>query len=77
MLAPHIDKARGGRYRVLRSALGFAPVLRFPNLDQALPLPPAELNNWNGDEYTLVNTARGVTLKEKPPQAIAALPRAP
>ncbi len=72
MIAPHIDKARGERYWVLRTALDFDPDLRFPNLDQVLPLPPAELPTWNGDEDTLINAAKGVTLKEKPPQTTAA-----
>ena len=72
MLVPQIDKARGERYWILRTALDFEPDLRFPNLDQVLPLPPAELPSWNGDEDTLINAAKGVTLKGKPPQATAA-----
>ena len=66
MLAPHIDKARGQRYRLLGDALGFDSNLRFPNLDQVLPLPPAPLPNWDGDRDKLINAAMGVKPKPSP-----------
>jgi uncharacterized Zn-binding protein involved in type VI secretion len=72
MLAPHIDKARGARYKVFRDALGFNPDIRFPNLDQVLPLPPAALPSWNGDRDTLLNAAMGVTPKPRTPIPTAA-----
>lgn len=72
MLAPHIDKARGERYRVFSNELSFNPDNRFPNLDMMLPLPPADLPPWNGDRDTLLAAAMGVSLpltpqKQTPP----------
>lgn len=61
MVAPHLDKARGERYRVLARALEFDSDRRFPNLDKVLPLPPADLPPWDGKRDTLVNAARGVS----------------
>lgn len=72
MLAPQIDKARGKRYGLLGDALAFDPNLRFPNIDQILPLPPATLPSWNGDRDTLLNAAMGVRLKPGPPKPTAA-----
>jgi hypothetical protein len=72
MVAPHIDKARGERYRVLARALDFDPDRRFPNLDKVLPLPPADLPPWNGDRDTLVNAARGVSHPPPAPPAASA-----
>jgi len=66
MLAPHIDKARGERYRMLSNALGFNPNRRFPNLDKILPLPPADLPPWDGQRKSLLDAAMGVS----PPPAI-------
>jgi hypothetical protein len=75
MLAPHIDKARGERYKVLNKALGFDPNRRFPNLDQVLPLPPAPLPSWNGERDTLLEAAMGVKVKPPPPKPTAASER--
>lgn len=65
MMAPHLDKARSERYVVLHNALNLNPLLRFPNLDKVLPLPPAALPPWDGDKQTLIDAAKGVT-----PQAL-------
>lgn len=65
MIVPHLDKARSERYVVLHNALNLNPLLRFPNLDKVLPLPPAALPPWDGDKRTLINAAKGVT-----PQAV-------
>ncbi|GGX92738.1 sel1 repeat family protein [Massilia dura] len=62
MIAPFIDKARSERYRILARALEFNPDLRFPNLDQALPLPPATIPAWNGEQQTLLDAVIGVSL---------------
>lgn len=61
MLVPHLDQARSERYAVLHDALDLNPLLRFPNLDKVLPLPPAPLLPWNGDKQTLIDAAKGVT----------------
>lgn len=72
MLAPHLDKARSDRFRVLNHALQSNPTLRFPNLDAVLPLPPALLPQWNGDKKTLIDAAKGVTpLPSEPAQGRA------
>jgi TPR repeat protein len=55
-----IDIARADRYHTLANALYDNPDLRFPNLDKVVPLPPAELPQWNGDRDTLINAAKGV-----------------
>lgn len=60
MLAPHLDFARAERYIVLHNALNRNPLLRFPNLDRILPLPPTPLPPWNGDKQTLIDAAKGV-----------------
>jgi hypothetical protein len=75
MLAPYIDKARGERYGLLGDALSFDPDLRFPNLDQVLPLPPAPLPSWNGDRSMLLNAAMGVKPKPLQPKPTAASSR--
>jgi hypothetical protein len=62
MVVPFVDKARGERYRVLADYLAFNPDIRYPNLDQVLPLPPANLPTWNGDPYTLIEAAKGTCL---------------
>ena len=67
MLVQNVDRARGKRYSVLGDALHLNPNLRFPNLDQVLPLPPAKLPDWDGDEDALINAAMGVKLKPTPP----------
>ncbi|AVR96113.1 SEL1-like repeat protein [Pseudoduganella armeniaca] len=61
MLVPHLDKARSDRYRVLIDALEYDPDLRLPNLDKILPLPPAQLPQWNGDKKALIDAAKDVT----------------
>lgn len=60
MIGHHIDRMRSRRYKTLADALYDNPDLRFPNLDKVLPLPPAELPQWNGDEDTLIDAAKGV-----------------
>ncbi|MEJ8827465.1 tetratricopeptide repeat protein [Variovorax humicola] len=54
------DPGRAGRYRLLTDALEHNPDLRFPNLDKILPLPPAPLPKWDGDEDTLIDAAKQV-----------------
>jgi len=61
MLAPHLDNARSKRYLVLHNALNLNPLLRFPNLDKVLSLPPAPLPPWDGDKQTLIDAAKGAT----------------
>lgn len=61
MIVPHLDKARSERYVVLHNALNLNPLLRFPNLDKVLPLPPAALPPWDGDKQTLIDAAKSVT----------------
>ncbi|AVR96115.1 SEL1-like repeat protein [Pseudoduganella armeniaca] len=68
MLVPHLDKARSERYDILDDALRFNPDLRLPNLDKILPLPPAQLPQWNGDKKALIEAAKGVTLKRPQPE---------
>jgi len=72
MLVPHLDEARSERYAVLHNALELNPLLRFPNLDKALPLPPAPLSPWDGDKQTLIDTAKGVTSRPSEPKSSAA-----
>ena len=67
MYVPFIDKARGGRYAVLRNALSFNPDRRFPNLDKILPLPPAPLPPWDGQRDSLLAAAMAVTPKPDAP----------
>lgn len=71
MIVPHLDKARSDRYLVLHNALNLNPLLRFPNLDKVLPLPPAALPPWDGDKQTLIDAAKGVTPPPSEPQASA------
>jgi len=75
MLVPYLDSARSERYAVLHNALNLNPLLRFPNLDRVLPLPPAPLPPWNGDKQTLIDAAKGITPKPPEPQASAASQR--
>ena len=70
MLVPHIDVARADRYFVINNALDLNPLLRFPNLDKILPLPPAFLPKWNGDKTQLLNAAKGVTLSQERPATV-------
>lgn len=72
MLVPYIDKARGARYTMLADALGFNPHRRFPNLDNVLPLPPADLPVWDGKRETLLAAAMGVTPPPSVPKPSAA-----
>jgi hypothetical protein len=71
MLVPHLDEARSERYAVLHNALELNPLLRFPNLDKVLPLPPAPLSAWDGDKQTLIDTAKGVTNRPSEPKSSA------
>ena len=72
ILPPHVDQARSERYGVIGDALSYDPDLRFPNLDQVLPLPPAPLPSWDGDRETLRNAAMGVKPRALPPKSTAA-----
>jgi hypothetical protein len=69
------DPARGERYRTLAKALRLNADLRFPNLDKAVPLPPAPLPKWDGDLDTLVAAAQGVRETPKPKQSSSAYPQ--
>ena len=62
------DPARADRYDTLAKALRLNADLRFPNLDKAIPLPPAPLPKWDGDLDTLVAAAQGVREIPKPKQ---------
>src|SRR5450830_495674 len=62
-----MDSARADRYRALGDALYRNPDLRFPNLDSMLPLPPAELRQWDGDIESLLNAVKPVTPAPPPP----------
>lgn len=75
MIVPHLDKARSERYGVLNDALDSNPLLRFPNLDKVLPLPPATLPPWDGDKQTLIDAAKGVTPRPSEPNASTASQR--
>ncbi|QBE65498.1 SEL1-like repeat protein [Pseudoduganella lutea] len=70
MIVPFVDKARGERYRVLADYLDFNPHIRYPNLDQVLPLPPANLPTWNGDTNTLIEAAKGTCLSPLPGKTV-------
>ena len=61
-----IDPARGERYSALGDALWRNPDLRFPNLDKVLPLPPAQLPQWDGQPESLIDAAKGVRVTPKP-----------
>jgi len=67
------DKARARRYKILADALYLNPDLRFPNLDKVLPLPPAQLPQWDmGAPRTLIDAAKAVVPPaSSPPQAPA------
>jgi len=72
---PYIDEARGERYGLLATELGFNPSARFPNIDKVVPLPPADLPPWNGDRDTLLAAAMGVTLPLTPEKTSMAVNR--
>ncbi|AMP02422.1 sel1 repeat family protein [Collimonas pratensis] len=55
--APFVDHDRERRYQVFGKALRDNPDLRFPNLDKVLPLPPAKLPYWDGEENHLLEAA--------------------
>ena len=61
-----IDPSRARRYKTLADALWLNPDLRFPNLDKVLPLPPAQLPQWDGKPKSLINAAKGVRLAPQP-----------
>lgn len=69
--APFVDHDRERRYQVFGKALRDNPDLRFPNLDKVLPLPPAKLPYWDGDEDHLLDAAKEVrpAIPELPPSA--------
>jgi hypothetical protein len=58
-----IDNARSERYSEVGDALELNPDLRFPNLDEVLPLPPATLPFWDGKPETLVDAAKAAIVK--------------
>ncbi len=58
-----IDKARAKRYQVLANALWRNPDLRFPNLDKVLPLPPADLPKWDGNNQALIDAAKALVIQ--------------
>lgn len=72
MLVPYLDGARSERYAVIHNALNLNPLLRFPNLDKVLPLPPEALPPWDGDKHTLLDAAKGVTPRPSEPKTSAA-----
>lgn len=55
-----VDNSRADRYRVFKKALEHDPDLRFPNLDNVLPLPPAKLPQWSGKPEDLINAAKEI-----------------
>jgi TPR repeat protein len=57
---PTKDPGRAERYAELAQALWHNPDLRFPNLDKALPLPPAPLPKWGGSLEVLKGAAMAV-----------------
>ena len=60
-LAPGgVDNSRADRYRVFKKALEHNPDLRFPNLDNVLPLPPTKLPQWSGKPEDLINAAKEI-----------------
>ncbi|WP_305825715.1 tetratricopeptide repeat protein [Massilia brevitalea] len=72
MLVPFLDSARSERYGVLNDALDSNPLLRFPNLDKVLPLPPAALPPWNGEKQMLIDAAKGIMPRPSEPKASTA-----
>ena len=77
-LVGHIDKARAERYSKIGDALEFyRGRLKLPNLDKVLPLPPAPLPKWDGDEDTLINAAKAVAPPPEPPRSSQLLPQSP
>lgn len=53
------DAERAKRYDEIDRALELNPDLRFPRLDKAVPLPPAELPTWNGIQDAIEPEADG------------------
>jgi len=70
------DTSRADRYHALANALYYNPDLRFPNLDKVLPLPPAQLPQWDmSAPKTLIDAAKAVVpAASSPPQAPAPAP---
>ena len=64
------DTSRADRYHALANALYHNPDLRFPNLDKVLPLPPAQLPQWDmSAPKTLIDAAKAVVpAASSPPQ---------
>ncbi|SFL88134.1 tetratricopeptide repeat protein [Variovorax sp. OV329] len=55
------DAARAERYLTIADALRRNPDLRLPNLDKVLPLPPAQLPQWNaGEPSILIDAAKPI-----------------
>ena len=66
------DPSRAKRYSILGDAIYDDSDLRFPNLDKILPLPPAPLPKWDGNEDTLIDAAKQIvfapaSVEGKPP----------
>lgn len=83
MLQMPKDSERARRYQLLSETLTFFPALRFPHLDNILPLPPAPLPSWSGSRQQLLAAAMvaGAIVPETLPAAVTtdeastALPR--
>lgn len=70
--APFVDRDRERRYQVFGKALRDNPDLRFPNLDKVLPLPPATLPDWDGNEDHLLDAAKeNQIVSSKPASGLA------
>jgi TPR repeat protein len=65
-----VDKSRADRYNALGDALYHNPDLRFPNLDKVLPLPSAQLPQWDmSAPKTLIDASKAVVPgASSPPQ---------
>jgi len=75
-LVGHIDKARAERYSKIGDALQFwQGRLKLPNLDKVLPLPPAQLPKWDGNDQTLIDAAKAVAPPLKPQPGASLLGR--
>jgi TPR repeat protein len=66
------DRQRSRRYQVFVDALHAFPTLRFPRLDDVLPLPPAALPHWDGNKDRLLAAAMAVGAKRPQAAPVAA-----
>ncbi|SUC36865.1 Sel1 repeat [Providencia rustigianii] len=44
----HVDPERVRRYKLIEKELSLNPRAKFPDIDKIVPLPPAELPEWDG-----------------------------